>query len=217
VRGPGAELFHTPAGDTYAFMPVGDHGETHQIKSKGFRRWLVRTYFAEQDRPPGAQALQDALGLLEARAQFDGTEREVHVRVAEHGGAIHVDLANERWEVVEITAGGWRVMPGERAPVRFRRPRGMLALPTPTSFARDSGDDLGGLLRRFINVSDEGSIRLVIAWLVQAFRPTGPYPVLIFQGEQGSAKSTAERLVRTLVNPSTAPCGPRLGTSATSS
>lgn len=108
-------------------------------------------------------------------------------------------------------------MPGERAPVRFRRPRGMLALPTPTSFARDSGDDLGGLLRRFINVSDEGSIRLVIAWLVQAFRPTGPYPVLIFQGEQGSAKSTAERLVRTLVNPSTAPCGPRLGTSATSS
>lgn len=191
MRGPGAELFHTPAGDTYAFMPVGDHGETHQIKSKGFRRWLVRTYFAEQDRPPGAQALQDALGLLEARAQFDGTEREVHVRVAEHGGAIHVDLANERWEVVEITAGGWRVMPGERAPVRFRRPRGMLALPTPTSFARDSGDDLGGLLRRFINVSDEGSIRLVIAWLVQAFRPTGPYPVLIFQGEQGSAKSTA--------------------------
>ena len=202
----GAEFFHTPAGDAYASVPVGDHRETHQIKSKGFRRWLVRGYFDEHDRPPGAQALQDALGLLEARAQFDGTEREVFVRVAGDGGGntIYVDLANERWEVVEITAGGWRVLPSERVPVRFRRSRGMLPLPTPTR-GRDDGDALDDLLRRFINVSDEGSIRLVIAWLVQALRPTGPYPVLIFQGEQGSAKSTAERLVRSLVDPSTAP------------
>jgi hypothetical protein len=201
----GAELFHTPAGDAYASVPVGGHRETHQVKSKGFRRWLVRGYFAEHDRPPGAQALQDTLGLLEARAQFDGTEREVFVRVAGDGGGdtIYVDLANERWEVVEITAGGWRVLPGDRAPVRFRRPRGMLSLPTPAT--RGGRDDLDSLLRRFINASDESAIRLVIAWLVQALRPTGPYPVLIFQGEQGSAKSTAERLVRSLVDPSTAP------------
>jgi hypothetical protein len=202
----GAELFHTPAGEAYASVPVGDHRETHQVKSKGFRRWLVRGYFDEHGRPPGAQALQDALGLLEARAQFDGTQREVHVRVAGggSGNTIYVDLANERWEVVEITAGGWRVLPGERAPVRFRRSRGILPLPTPAR-GSDDGDGLDDLLRRFINVSDEGSIRLVIAWIVQALRPTGPYPVLIFQGEQGSAKSTAERLVRSLVDPSTAP------------
>jgi len=201
----GADLFHTPAGDAYASVPVGDHRETHQIKSKGFRRYLVRAFFNQYDRPPGAQALQDALGLLEARAQFDGTEREVFVRVAGDGSGdtIYVDFANERWEVVEITAGGWRVLPGDRAPVRFRRPRGMLALPTPHH--RGDLDGLDGLLRRFVNVSDESAIRLVIAWLVQALRPTGPYPVLIFQGEQGSAKSTAERLVRSLVDPSTAP------------
>jgi hypothetical protein len=198
-----AGLFHTPAGEAYASVPVGDHRETHQVKSKGFRRWLVRGYIDQYERPPGAQALQDALGLLEARAQFDGTQREVFVRVAGREGAIYVDLANERWEVVEITAGGWRVLPGERAAVRFRRPRGMLALPTPAS--GDGRDGLDGLLGRFVNVSDEGAIRLIIAWLVQALRPTGPYPVLIFQGEQGSAKSTAERLVRSLVDPSTAP------------
>ena len=205
----GAELFHTPAGEAYASVPVGDHRETHQIKSKGFRRYLVREFFNQHDRPPGAQALQDALGLLEARAQFDGTEREVYVRVASDktGEAIYVDLANERWEVVEITAGGWRVLPGERASVRFRRSRGMLPLPTPTASmeSRADRDGLDDLLHSFINVSDQGAIRLIGAWLVQALRPTGPYPVLLFQGEQGSAKSTAERLVRSLVDPSTAP------------
>ncbi len=201
----GAELFHTPAGEAYASVPVGGHRETHQVKAKGFRRWLVRAFFNEQDRPPGAQALQDALGLLEARAQFDGTERQVFVRVAEGGSGdtIYVDLANERWEVVEIGADGWRILPGDRAPVRFRRSRGMLALPVPAR--QNVRDDLDDLLRGFINSSDEDAIKLVIAWLVQALRPTGPYPVLIFQGEQGSAKSTAERLVRSLVDPSTAP------------
>jgi hypothetical protein len=205
----GAELFHTPGGEAFASVPVGDHRETHQVKSKGFRRYLVREFFNQHDRPPGAQALQDALGLLEARAQFDGTEREVYVRVAgsPDGKSIYVDLANERWEVVEITAGGWRVLPGERAPVRFRRSRGMLALPAPVASVelRDGRDGLDALLQNFINASDENSIRLVAAWLVQALRPTGPYPVLLFQGEQGSAKSTAERLVRSLVDPSTAP------------
>ncbi len=205
----GAELFHTPAGEAFASVPVGDHRETHQVKSKGFRRYLVREFFNQHERPPGAQALQDALGLLEARAQFDGMEKEIYVRVAggPDGGSIYVDLANERWEVVEITAVGWRVLPSERAPVRFRRSRGMLALPAPAASTelRDGRDSLDDLLRDFINVSDECAIRLIGAWLVQALRPTGPYPVLLFQGEQGSAKSTAERLVRSLVDPSTAP------------
>jgi hypothetical protein len=196
----GAELFHTPAGNTYATIPVGDHRETYPIKAKGFKSWLVRGFFEQYDRPPGAQALQDALGLLEARAQFDGPEMEVRVRVAEHKGAIYVDLANERWEAVEITTDGWRVV--SDPPVRFRRPRGMQALPTPKKGERGRLDDL---LRRFINFGKEADLRLVVGWQVQAFRPTGPYPVLILQGEQGSAKTTNERLLKSSMDPSTAP------------
>jgi hypothetical protein len=199
-----AELFHTPAGDSYATIPVSNHRETYPVKAKGFRRWLVRAYFERYDRPPGNQALQDALGLLEARALFDGPEREVYVRVAGHAGNIYIDLANEDWQVVEITPADWRMVSGEGAPVRFRRPRGMLALPTPLP-ASDGNDGCDGLLRRFFNVSDEKDLRLIVAWLVAAMRPTGPYPVLLLQGEQGSAKSTAERLVRALADPSAAP------------
>lgn len=199
----GADLSHTPAGDSYATVPVNDHRETHPVKAKGFRRWIVRAYFEKYGRPPGNQALQDALGLLEARADFDGPEREVYVRVAEHGGNVYIDLADEGWRVVEITPAGWRVVDSEAAPVRFRRPRGMLALPTPHS--GDGGDGCDGLLQRFFNVDRDEDLRLIVAWLVAALRPTGPYPVLLFQGEQGSAKSTAERLVRALVDPSAAP------------
>jgi hypothetical protein len=200
----GADLFHTPAGDCYATVPVGGHRETYPVRAKGFRRWLVRVYFKRHDRPPGNQALQDALGLLEARAEFDGPEREIYIRVAEHGGNVYVDLADEGWRVVEIAPTGWSVLPAEDAPVRFRRPRGMLPLPTPLP-TDDVDDGCDGLLRRFFNVSCDEDLRLIVAWLVAALRQAGPYPVLLLQGEQGSAKSTAERLVRALVDPSAAP------------
>jgi len=41
--------------------------------------------------------------------------------------------------------------------------------------------------------------------MLAALRPKGPYPVLVLQGEQGSSKSTTERLLRAAVDPNTAP------------
>jgi len=46
---------------------------------------------------------------------------------------------------------------------------------------------------------------LLVAWLLAALRPCGPYPVLNLHGEQGSTKSTLARLLRALVDPNKAP------------
>src|SRR5262249_33085117 len=45
---------------------------------------------------------------------------------------------------------------------------------------------------------------LLVGWLLAALRPVGPYPVLLLHGEQGSAKSTTERILRALVDPNSA-------------
>ena len=116
----GADLFHTPAGDAYATVPVGGHRETHPIKAKGFRRWLVRAYFERvRTARPGAQAMQDALGLWRPGRSSTAPSRGLRPG----GGArrhVYVDLADERWRVVEITPAGWRVVSGEALPVRFQ-------------------------------------------------------------------------------------------------
>jgi len=57
----------------------------------------------------------------------------------------------------------------------------------------------------FVNVPDDEQRVMAVSWLVTALRPTGPYPVLILQGEQGSAKSTTARVLRSLVDPSSVP------------
>ena len=93
----GACLFHTPDGEAYATVLVKAHRETHAVWVKSLRFWLLRRFYEEYGKPPGPQALKDALRVLEARALFDGEEYPVHVRIAEHEGAIYIDLANDNW------------------------------------------------------------------------------------------------------------------------
>jgi hypothetical protein len=186
-----AELFHDINLKGYATIPVDSHRETWPIRAKGFRSWLSRRFYEKTSKAPGGQAWQDALGVLEAQAHFDGPGYDVYVRVAHVAGKIYIDLANDSWQAVEITRSGWRVV--DDPPVKFRRPRGLAAMPTP-----QPGGNLNDL-KRFINCREE-DWPLVGAWLVGAFSP-GPYPVIALQGEQGTAKSTAARALKSLVDP----------------
>ncbi|MCC6381722.1 MAG: hypothetical protein IT304_04395 [Dehalococcoidia bacterium] len=189
--------FHTPDGRAYVTLPVGSHHEHWPLSSQSVRRWLQRRYYDGHTKVPGAQAVADALGVLEGRAFFDGPCHPVFTRIGEHQGDLYLDLADDAWHTVRITAGGWQVV--ANAPVRFRRTRGMLALPVPLP-----GGDLDAL-RPFVNVANDDGFRLLVAWLLGALQPRGPYPVLALHGEQGSAKSTTARILRSLVDPSVAP------------
>ena len=105
-----AELFHTASGTAYAYLLVDGHRETWPVRSARCRAWLRRLYFEATGDAPSAAALGSALNLLEARAQFEGPERAVHVRVAEHAGRIYLDLADPAWRAVEIGPQGWQVV-----------------------------------------------------------------------------------------------------------
>src|SRR5439155_11018935 len=121
-----AELFHTADGEAYATIVVDNHRETWQLRTRAFKRWLARLFYAAIEKSPSAQAINDALGVLEGKALFDGPELPVYVRVASLNDVVYVDLGNERWEAVEVAASGWKVV--SDPPVRFRRARGMAAL-----------------------------------------------------------------------------------------
>lgn len=191
----GFELFHTPDGEAYGTIPVQNHHETYLLRSKGFRRWLCRLFFESYGKSPGSQALQDALGVLEGKALYDGEEHEVHLRLAEHNGCIYLDLANSEWEAVKVSKGGWCVVP--EPPVKFRRARGMLRLPHP-----EKGGTLAAL-QPFVNI-DKCDWPLFVGALVGDLQPRGPYPITVLHGEQGSAKSTAARVRRSLIDPNKA-------------
>jgi hypothetical protein len=192
-----AELFHTPDGTAYADVMVSRHRESWPVRSKGFRRWLAHRYYERTNGAPNNDAMQSALGIIEAKAHFDAPERAVHLRVAGLDQKLYLDLADAEWRAVEIDADGWRII--NDPPARFRRAAGMQPLPVPVG-----GGSLAEL-RRLINVRNEQDFVLITAWLLAALRDRGPYPVLPLTGEQGSAKSSLAVLLRSLTDPNTAP------------
>ena len=192
-----AELFHAPDGTGFADLDVNGHRETWPIRSKGFRRWLARCFFEATGGAPSSEALQSALNVIEAKAHFDAPERVVHIRVGGLDGRLYLDLCDATWRAVEIDATGWRVI--DNPPVRFRRAAGMKPLPVPVA---------GGsieVLRSFLNVKSDHDFVLVVAWALAVLRNRGPYPVIALSGEQGSAKSTFSAILRSLLDPNTAP------------
>ncbi len=191
------QLFHTAAGTAFADLLVDGHRETWPIRSQRFRTWLRRRHYEATRTAASAAAINSALDLFEAQAQFEGPECPVHVRLAEQRGHIYLDLADECWRAVEIRPDGWRVMGSP--PVRFRRAAGMLPLPVPQ--AGGSIEELAS----FLNVRNRNDFMLVVAWLLATLRVGGPYPVLAISGEQGSAKTVLSKLLKDLIDPNVAP------------
>jgi hypothetical protein len=207
-----AEYFPDADQEAFATVPQDLHKETWAVKSRSFNRWLrYRFYIEEKQRLGGVNEpaplrnslVADVLTQLAAKAQFEGVQRPVNLRVAEAGGNIYLDLCDKKWRVVEISPEGWAVKPAGECPVKFTREKGMAALPLPDR----EGASLEPL-RTLLNLQGaegERSYRLILAWMMQALRASGPYPLLVLLGERGSAKSTAARILRSLLDPSTVP------------
>ena len=192
-----AELFHAPDRRSYVAISIDGRTECWPLDSKEFEALLHLRFFESEGKSPGPQAISGATGTLTAKALFNGPEQPVHVRLAGHDGVIYVDLGDEQRRVLAVTAKGWSW--ASDPPVRFVRPSGFLALPEPVHGGRLNE------LEKFLNLGGADDWALVAAWLIAACRPVGPYPPLIVNGEQGSAKSTMCAVLRRLVDPNEAP------------
>ncbi|MBF9021226.1 hypothetical protein HKCCA1065_09940 [Rhodobacterales bacterium HKCCA1065] len=192
-----ADLFHSADGTALADIMINEHRETWPVRTKGFRRWLARQFYEQTGGAPSSEALQSALNVIEAKAHFDGPERQVFIRVGGLDGRLYLDLGDEAWRAVEIDTTGWRVI--DKPPVRFRRAAGMQPLAVPAT-----GGSVDAL-RAFLNVQSDQDFVLVVAWALAVLRNKGPYPALVLSGEQGSAKSTFSAILRSLLDPNTAP------------
>jgi hypothetical protein len=98
--------------------------------------------------------------------------------------------------LLKVTASGYEIVKNPQ--VRFIRHRGMLALPTP-----QQGGNVA-TLANYLNCDCNSDFALFVAWLLGAFSPTGPYPILILEGPPGSAKTTAAQTGRSLIDPNEA-------------
>jgi putative DNA primase/helicase len=191
------ELWHDANRSAFVSFPVGEHREHWAVRSRAFKMWLSGRFYGKTGGAVGGQALEDGIRILEARAVIAGPQYEPFIRVGHRGGKLYLDLCDAQWRAVEVAANTWRVI--ETPPIKMLRSPSMRPLPEP-----ECGSVIEEL-RSFLNVRDDEDFMLVVAWLVAALRPRGPYPILVANGEQGSGKSVFCRMLRLLVDPGAAP------------
>jgi len=192
-----AELFHDADDKSYATIKINDGYATYPLRNKGFKSWLSSKFWKMYREGIGSQITQDAIDTLEAHAIHEGPCEPVYVRVAGYKGNVYVDLGNDDFEIIEITRNGWQVLKNKKE-IRFKRPQGFLPLPYPSNKGNI------GILKNFINLEDDSNFPLVIAFLLGCYHPSGPYPILDTEGEQGTSKSTVQRAIKKLIDPNTA-------------
>ncbi|MEI7607240.1 MAG: hypothetical protein WCJ64_07635 [Rhodospirillaceae bacterium] len=205
----GAEFWHTS--DGRAFMSLD--GRSYDL-GMGGDQGAVRGWLAGRGVSLSKNARADLFDHIGGLC-LAGAEHEASVRIAlrdtPFGPWAYLDLGTPSGEMVQITGSGWSVIPGAGAPVWFWRPTGAKALPSP---AQDDKPD--GFLARLVqhlnlpaiqdanDPTDAGVMaraRLLLllgGWSV----PLGAVPHGLMSGPQGSAKSTAARRLKALLDPS---------------
>jgi hypothetical protein len=193
-----AQTIRGSDGHYYALLPVEGRFEFYRLESGELRRALGRLHARSTGRTAPQAAIAIEVDALRARAESSDRVDTVFLRVAHDPSetAYLLDLGDAARRAVKIGAHGWQIV--ERHGAHFWRPPSQRALPTPAS-----GQSIERL-RRFANVSDL-QWPLLLGWLTSAMRPVGPFPVLVLNGEQGSAKTTLARVCRLLIDPAAGP------------
>lgn len=163
----------------------------------GLRQRLAKLYYDEKKRTPSDTALKEMLNVLEGDA-LTAEEVPVFLRFGRTGPTIIIDAGTPEGNAVAVAPG--RVDLLDQSPILFRRSSLISPMPAPKM-----GGNLDGF-KHLVNAS-ESSFRLLAGWLVAACIPDIPHPFLALIGQQGTAKTTALKMLITLVSPSPAPVG----------
>lgn len=160
-----------------------------------FRGWLKARYWEIKGVGFSGEVFKEVVDTLSAKAYYEGKNIQLWNRVAMVENTIYYDMGDGR-RVVKVDKEGWEVT--TKVPVMFKRFGQQLSQVEP--------DREGSLteVTKFVNLKNNKDRLLYLTYLVTGFNPTIPRALLTIYGDQGSAKSTALRVARCIIDPSNA-------------
>ena len=218
------DAFSTPGGARFLSYPYGDGTScTLPLHHPAVRTKASLMYREERGEFPGDSAIRNGFRLFQDHATKE--TRNIHLRLGQADDAIHIDTGYSgnihAGKHFKIDAQGWRLEVNSLETVLPKT-----AAPFPDfAIPREHSRHFNGKCRRHPNPhtaldplrtllrldNDRPAWLRVLTWLFAALRPQASpgvlrdYPILQISGPAGSGKTTAARILRSLVDPSTAP------------
>jgi hypothetical protein len=186
-----AVLFHDQYNDTYIAYD-GNGSDVSKVGSSKSKLWVARYGYKHFKKSITQTVVNQVIQMLEANALFDGDELPLEVRtVRSNTSGLWYDLGGS---AVHVTRDGWAI--NEQPPIIFKRFGHQKAQTIPLR-----GGDIRSLLK-YINLTSTTDQLLFLVYVVSAFIPDFPHPLLILHGVQGAGKSTPMAIMKDLIDPS---------------
>lgn len=189
----GARLFRDLGNRSFMTVPTLACGwRTFAVRSYEGQLWLTGLYYDAADKAISSRTIDDVLNTLSARATFRSPQYQTFLRVGGNERCVVIDLGQDDGRVVIIDASGWRIVLQDE--FKLIRSAGFQALPDPIQ---------GGALEALKELLqlDADNWLLVLAFMLNCLRPTGPYMPLLVEGEQGSGKSSLCMFIKRIIDP----------------
>ena len=187
----------------HAAVTINNHLEILPIDQNRFKHWLRKIVNKEYNVVVRGSLLDEVVNTLTSDAEFDGQTRALSLRIAPSPDdnlglklKWYYDLTNDEYEFVEITSKGWEIKKNQ---IIFRRFDHQKAQDYPSA-SGDYPPDIFDQFLDLLNVKKEN--RLILkCYIISLFIPNLPKSILMVHGEQGTAKSMQEEIMKMLVDP----------------
>jgi hypothetical protein len=192
------ELFVDQYNVPYASIKLNEHVEVLSLNGKRFRNLLFRICY-NHTKKISSEKIESITNILKADAEITENIKYLDLRVGKTGDyTFFYDLTNSKWSVIRITHSGWSIVDKD-IPILFKRFSNQQPQVNPSS---EYSRDIFNKFMELINIQDEGTKLLLKCYIISLFIPNTATPILLLHGEQGSAKSTLQELIKMLVDPS---------------
>ncbi|MGD1837822.1 MAG: hypothetical protein ACPKPY_07165 [Nitrososphaeraceae archaeon] len=197
-------LFKNEYEQPYVLFKINNHYDVLSIDGSKFENYLAKLYYDQNEKQiANAEAINNAIRTLRAKALFGGRTIPLHLRVAwarsDTKDFIYYDMCDEKRRYVKVTKQeGWRIVENQ-FDVLFKR----FGHQSPQVEPLYNYDPK--ILDNFVdslNIKNYKHKLLVKVWMISLLIPDIVKPMLLPFGEKGSAKSTLFRKIKMLIDPS---------------
>jgi hypothetical protein len=184
----------------HAAISINGHLEIVALRSRRFRNWIAGTVYKDTDVVIDSQTIKDIIGVLSAEAEFNNEETikldlRVAARTDNNNTVWFIDLTNKDWEFIVINGDGWNIINNT---IIFRRFPNQSPQVYPS---REYPENIFDKFMDLLNIEGDDNRLLLKCYIITMFIPGVPKVILMLHGEQGSAKTTLEELIKMIVDP----------------
>jgi len=183
--------------DVYALINMKSCVESINLSSKRAVHWLTILNFNEGDKQIHSPDLyRNTLSAIISYAKIGHADKsKVYYRVAFVNGTLYYDLVNSDWKFIKVNSREIKIISFNKTIPIFARKQSNVEQVKPIYDDNLALDQLTDLLR----ILDRQLFKIHLVTLL--LEPI-PVPIMVFEGQAGSMKTTISTAIKKLIDPS---------------